>query len=59
MLDAIWKLLPGDPSPKDVFVVGKRKPNLNSVDDADRIARYVQQYEALVARFREDPTLDT
>jgi len=41
----------------DVLPVGKRKPFLNSVLDRARIEKHVAQYEAMVARFRLDPTL--
>lgn len=47
-----------DEDRKDVLVVGKRKPWLHSEKDADRIARYVNNYWAMVERFRQDPTLD-
>ena len=40
---------------KNVLVVGKRKPALSSQRDADRIQRYVEEFERLVQRFRDDP----
>lgn len=41
----------------DVLLVGKRKPFLNSAQDAGRIRRHVADFEGLVAQFRADPTL--
>jgi len=38
---------------KDTMIVGFRKPFLNSKKDAARIAKYVQQFEALQARFQQ------
>jgi hypothetical protein len=40
---------------KDVLVIGKRKPFLNSTSDADRIQRYIDAYWALVEHFRRNP----
>jgi hypothetical protein len=40
---------------KNVLVVGKRKPALNSRRDDARIQRYVEEFETLVQRFRDDP----
>ena len=40
---------------KNVLVVGKRKPALNSRRDDARIQRYVEEFERLVQRFRDDP----
>jgi hypothetical protein len=40
---------------KNVLVVGKRKPALSSQRDDDRIQRYVEEFERLVQRFRDDP----
>ncbi len=39
---------------KDVLVVGKRKPALNSRRDDTRIQRYVGEFARLVQRFRDD-----
>lgn len=52
--------LPGDEGipPKDVLVMGKRKPFLNSSADTKRIDRYVKEFEDLVERFRSDPALE-
>ena len=36
---------------KDVMVVGSRKPFLNSQADAERLARYVEKFEAMVRQF--------
>jgi hypothetical protein len=47
-----------DPFPKDVLVVGKRKPFLNSTKDADRIRRYEAEFERMVQRFKSDPTAE-
>ncbi|TLP59319.1 hypothetical protein FEE96_17100 [Parasedimentitalea maritima] len=41
-------------SGKDVKVTGRRKPFLNSKTDADKLARYVQKFEKLVADFKQD-----
>lgn len=38
---------------KDVFICGKGKPYLNSVKDAKRIERYVDNFNKLVTQFRE------
>ena len=40
---------------KNVLVVGKRKPALSSQRDGPRIHRYVEEFERLVQRFRDDP----
>jgi hypothetical protein len=40
---------------RNVLVMGKRKPALNSQRDAARIQRYVEEFETLVQRFRDDP----
>jgi len=45
-------------SGKDVLVMGKRKPWLNSSADAKRIQRYVENFERLVERFQADPELE-
>jgi hypothetical protein len=50
--------LPGQGPSRDVLVMGKRKPFLNSQVDAARVQRYVDDYWKLVARFRADPSLD-
>lgn len=39
----------------DTLVIGKRKPFLDSRQDAERIKRYKRQFADLVARFRADP----
>lgn len=43
---------------RDVLVIGKRKPWLNSTADADRIQRYVAEFSRLVERYRNDPGMD-
>jgi hypothetical protein len=42
---------------KDVLLVGKRKPFLNSVRDAARIRKHVDGFWATVEEFRRDPAL--
>ncbi|MFI2564963.1 hypothetical protein [Paenarthrobacter sp. NPDC018779] len=42
----------------DVLLIGKRKPWLNSEQNAARIAKHVSKFQDLVAEFRSDPTLD-
>ncbi len=49
--------LRGEHKELDVLLVGKRKPFLNSVEDQARIHKHVAQYEAMVTRFRNDPSL--
>lgn len=41
---------------RDVLLVGKRKPFLNSVVDAERIRKHVAEFDRLVAQFRADPS---
>jgi hypothetical protein len=41
----------------DVLLVGKRKPFLNSADDAARIQKHVGQFGKMVAEFRANPSL--
>jgi hypothetical protein len=43
---------------RDVLVMGKRKPFLNSHADAGKLQRYVDDYWTMVARFRENPLLE-
>ena len=40
---------------KNVLVVGRRKPALNSRRDEPRIQRYVEEFTTLVRKFRDDP----
>ena len=40
---------------KNILVVGKRKPALNSRRDGARIQRYIEEFDRLVKRFRDDP----
>lgn len=40
---------------KNVLVVGRRKPALSSRRDGLRIQRYVEDFDRLVQRFRDDP----
>ncbi|WP_278236341.1 hypothetical protein [Isoptericola sp. AK164] len=42
----------------DVLLTGRRKPGLNSELDAARIRRHVEKFSAMVAAFKEDPTLE-
>jgi hypothetical protein len=42
-------------APKDTLVVGKRKPFLNSIEDADRITGYVDAFSRMVEVFRRHP----
>lgn len=42
---------------RDVLLVGKRKPFLNSVTDAARIRKHVDGFLQMVDDFRRDPTL--
>ncbi len=42
---------------RDVLLVGKRKPFLNSVTDAARIRKHVDGFVEMVDDFRRDPTL--
>jgi hypothetical protein len=50
------KPLPLDDKSRDVLLIGKRKPFLNSKLDADRISRHVRSFEDMVNRFRDDPS---
>jgi hypothetical protein len=43
---------------KDVIVIGKRKPFLNSAKDAARIQRYVDAFWRLVETYRKDPSVE-
>ncbi|PKQ33041.1 MAG: hypothetical protein CVT62_03085 [Actinobacteria bacterium HGW-Actinobacteria-2] len=59
-LDALTSLSPalrGETKELDVLLNGKRKPFLNSTIDRSRIQKHVAQFDAMVARFREDPSL--
>ena len=40
---------------RDVLLVGRRKPFLSSVVDAERIRRHVAEFDRLVSQFRADP----
>ena len=42
---------------KDTFIIGKRKPLLDWDLDRERISKYVQEFEALVAKFKADPSI--
>lgn len=50
--------LEADSKPRDVLLVGKRKPFLNSELDAARIRKHLERFEDLVDSFRSDPSLD-
>jgi hypothetical protein len=41
----------------DVLLVGKRKPFLNSAQDAARIHKHIDQFSRMVADFRANPSL--
>ena len=43
---------------RDVLVMGKRKPFLNSQADASKVQRFVDDYWKMVSRFRADPALE-
>lgn len=40
---------------RDVLIVGKRKPFLNSHADEPRIQRDIEEFDRLVRTFRADP----
>ena len=40
--------------PKDVLICGKRKPFLSSIEDAQKIKVYVDKFEKLVAKYRNE-----
>ncbi len=42
---------------RDVLLIGKRKPWLNSELDAARIRKHIVRFEEMVTRFRNDPSL--
>lgn len=44
--------LPNPINGKDVMVIGSRKPFLNKVEDSDKLAKYVKQFDALRKKFR-------
>lgn len=44
--------------PKDVRLVGKGKPTLNSLTDQARITKHVDEFWQMVQSFRHDPALD-
>jgi hypothetical protein len=46
-----------DGKDKDVLLVGKRKPFLNSVTDEVRIRKHVNEFWQMVGDFQRDPTL--
>ena len=39
----------------DTYIVGKRKPSLDSTKDADRIKKYVDKFNSLTKYYRENP----
>lgn len=47
----------GGAPPRDVQVMGKRKPWLSSTTDATRIERYASDFWSMVERFRASPEL--
>lgn len=46
-----------DGKARDVLLVGKRKPFLNSVDDAARIRKHIDGFRQMVDYFRSNPAL--
>jgi hypothetical protein len=44
--------------PKDVRLVGKGKPALNSLTDQARITKHADEFWLMVQNFRHDPALD-
>ena len=48
----------GDDKQRDVLLIGKRKPWLNSEQDAAKIQKHVSRFRQLVADFRSDPRLE-
>lgn len=47
-----------DGKSRDVLLIGKRKPFLNSNLDAARINKHVQAFERMVTTFRENPAIE-
>ena len=47
-----------DGKSRDVLLIGKRKPLLNSDVDASRIKRHVEAFDKMVANFRENPAIE-
>jgi hypothetical protein len=47
-----------DGKSRDVLLIGKRKPFLNSELDADRISKHVRLFEKMVNSFRNDPAAE-
>lgn len=54
----LTKPLELDGKTRDVLLIGKRKPFLNSKLDAARIRNHVLRFEEMVTTFRGDPGLD-
>jgi hypothetical protein len=50
--------LEDDGKPRDVLLIGKRKPFLNSELDAARIRKHVSRFDQLVTSFRSNPDLE-
>ncbi|MEM9158304.1 MAG: hypothetical protein AAGB46_04585, partial [Verrucomicrobiota bacterium] len=42
---------------KDTFIIGKRKPLLDWEQDGERISKYTQKFEALLAKYEADPRI--
>jgi len=60
-LEPVWSFMDrpigqGDQQ-RDVLVVGKRQPWLNSKRDDKRIERYVDEFWWVVEQFRQNPEL--
>jgi hypothetical protein len=59
-LEPVWhpsKPIGDGEFPRDTLVVGKGKPWLNSVRDARRIERYVNEFRSMVEGFRRHPEM--
>jgi hypothetical protein len=54
----LGQVLTLDRKPKDVTLVGKRKPALNSVTDQARITKHVDEFWQMVEDFRQNPALE-
>lgn len=58
VLAAHWKLaqpIPFNGKDKDILIVGKRKPFLDSTRDGQRLERYMSQFDAMHAWFVRNP----
>ena len=57
VLRPFMPMQPGQLTGGDTLVVGKGKPFLDSVKDKEKLAKYVKNFESLVALFQSDPSL--